>query len=454
MKCFYNLVAMAILISLMSSCAQQPASDMVTITGKYLIANTPKVELFKTVNGKKKFCASTQLASDGSFGFLLKPEEEGYYYLGYKKNKIRLYVKPKMALELKIEKGNYDLLGGVNVEENEELKKWEDAKLDFAQSSIGLHKSYTEVFPKVPKFEQDKNKFLKQINTSNPKFNKLLKFTVEVDYEKALVAFLYAPHTIQPRKSDLPAQYEALANNNTFGTCRLLELGEGQAYMVQKLMYKVLTDPRYTRAGFNKIAVDFIENDTLKGFFVVGNVLKAKKYGQEYLKMVEPFRKYLVTDYLKKRVADHERSIRSSDAGAEAIDFKYADINGKEYALSDFKGKVVLVDVWSTWCTPCKKEIPYLNKLEKELHGKDVVFISVSVDKDKKAWEKYLQEHEMGGIQLIGDKAFDSSITKNYNIHSIPRFLLFDKAGKILNSKADRPSNPALKEQILDALKK
>ena len=139
----------------------------------------------------------------------------------------------------------------------------------------------------------------------------------------------------------------------------------------------------------------------------------------------------------------------------KAIDFEYEDRNGKKYALSDFKGKVVLVDVWASWCGPCLRQIPYMKKLEEEFKGKDVVFLGVSVDevKNKDKWLESLDTKKPTGIQLWA-KGWDSHIAKAYKIRSIPRFLLFDKEGNIISVDAPRPSDPKLKTLIEKYLKK
>ena len=94
--------------------------------------------------------------------------------------------------------------------------------------------------------------------------------------------------------------------------------------------------------------------------------------------------------------------------GDQAPTFKYLDINGKEVSLSDLKGKYVYIDIWATWCGPCTGELPHLKELEKKMHGKKIVFVSISCDKDKAAWEKMVKEKGLEGVQLHngGDRAF------------------------------------------------
>ncbi len=134
--------------------------------------------------------------------------------------------------------------------------------------------------------------------------------------------------------------------------------------------------------------------------------------------------------------------------GQPAINFNYPDIDGNNVSLSNLKGKLVYVDVWATWCGPCRAEIPSLQKLEVDYHERDVTFLSVSVDQDKEAWRKMVANEELGGIQLWADGW--SQITKDYAIFGIPRFMLFDTKGNIISTNAPRPSSDSIRE-LLDA---
>ena len=132
--------------------------------------------------------------------------------------------------------------------------------------------------------------------------------------------------------------------------------------------------------------------------------------------------------------------------GESAIDFNYPDTDGNEFSLTSFKGNLVYVDVWATWCGPCKAEIPSLQKLEADYHGKDITFMSVSVDTDKEAWEKMVADKELGGVQLWADGW--SKITKDYAIFGIPRFMLFDAEGNVVSTNAPRPSSDEIRELL------
>lgn len=138
---------------------------------------------------------------------------------------------------------------------------------------------------------------------------------------------------------------------------------------------------------------------------------------------------------------------------APSPSFNYENHKGGTTKLEDLRGKYVYVDVWATWCAPCRAEIPYLKGIEEKYHDKKIEFVSISIDtkKDYEKWKKFVTEKQLGGIQLFADNDWNSAFVKAYNINGIPRFILIDPKGNIVNSNVDRPSSPKLVE-ILDKL--
>ncbi len=126
--------------------------------------------------------------------------------------------------------------------------------------------------------------------------------------------------------------------------------------------------------------------------------------------------------------------------------FDYENAKGGKTKLEDLRGKYVYIDVWATWCGPCRAEIPFLKKAEEKYHGKNIEFVSISVDvaKDHEKWATFVKDKQLGGTQLFADNNWNSSFIKAFAIESIPRFILIDPKGKIVDADALRPSNPAL----------
>ncbi|WP_163399859.1 TlpA family protein disulfide reductase [Flavobacterium fluviatile] len=139
--------------------------------------------------------------------------------------------------------------------------------------------------------------------------------------------------------------------------------------------------------------------------------------------------------------------------GTPSPDFDYENYKGGKTKLSDLKGKYVYIDLWATWCGPCRAEIPFLQKIEEKYHGKNIEFVSISIDKakDNEKWKKFVADKNLGGIQLFADKDWESQFVMSYGVTGIPRFILIDPKGNIVNPDAERPSSPDLEKQ-LDAL--
>ena len=136
--------------------------------------------------------------------------------------------------------------------------------------------------------------------------------------------------------------------------------------------------------------------------------------------------------------------------GSIAPEITGLTIDGKSFLLSDLMGKTVYIDVWATWCPPCVKELPVTMQLEKELSGSgDVAFLYVSVEDDLEKWRNYVSKHKMGGYQI---NAQESSIHEDYLIRGVPRYIIIDKMGKIVNVNAPKPSSEEARKEILQAM--
>lgn len=203
-----------------------------------------------------------------------------------------------------------------------------------------------------------------------------------------------------------------------------------------------------------KAVLDFIPNDTLKGDFVLSRLSGVKSYA-DYIGITDELSKYFMTAAQQQRNLRMISPLMVFKAGDAAFNFNLADNNGKMMSLADLKGKIVLVDVWATWCAPCKAEIPFLKQLEAEFKGTDLQIVGISVDEanDKEKWSKMIKDEQLGGIHLFAG-GFTSAFATYYKLTAIPRFMLFDRDGKIIAVQAPRPSGPALKVLLKQHLAK
>nr|WP_299031184.1 TlpA disulfide reductase family protein [uncultured Tenacibaculum sp.] len=151
--------------------------------------------------------------------------------------------------------------------------------------------------------------------------------------------------------------------------------------------------------------------------------------------------------YLTKVYGDKQYTTKNLAKGMASPKFvDYENNAGGTTSLDDLKGKYVYIDLWATWCQPCKNEIPFLKKVEAKYHNKNIEFVSISVDrqKDYETWKKMIVDKELSGVQLYAKE--DKSFMDAYRVSGIPRFILLDPEGNIVDSNAPRPSNPKLVE--------
>ncbi|MBQ8867212.1 MAG: TlpA family protein disulfide reductase [Bacteroidaceae bacterium] len=132
----------------------------------------------------------------------------------------------------------------------------------------------------------------------------------------------------------------------------------------------------------------------------------------------------------------------------EGVELK--DANGNVVDFATFRGKYVYIDLWASWCSPCLKEVPALQKLEKELKNDKVVFLSISIDTKEDAWKNKMKEKNMHGNQLWDPT---NSLGQALNVKGIPFFAIYDPEGRLYMHGAPRPSQGPGLVMLLEGLK-
>ena len=174
---------------------------------------------------------------------------------------------------------------------------------------------------------------------------------------------------------------------------------------------------------------------TLKRGISFYNMDKLDLYYQTYVKLA-------ANDKDINRIKGKYERIKTLKKGSPSPSFNYPDSSGKNISLESLKGKLVYVDVWATWCGPCKAQIPFLKQLEEKYREEDIAFVSLSIDqlKNISKWKDMIVDKELEGIQIIADKAWRSKFVTDYVIEGIPRFILIDKDGNLMDPMAPRPA--------------
>lgn len=148
-------------------------------------------------------------------------------------------------------------------------------------------------------------------------------------------------------------------------------------------------------------------------------------------------------DYLPKMIIEKQNLLRKIGKNKSAPEFEATDISGNKFSYKNYEGKYLFIDIWATWCVPCRQEIPYLEKLKQKYADQPIDFISVSMDKNFGAWKKYMESVDSKNqFHSMQDK--ETRINEMYGAEKIPTFVLIDPQGKIVNPSSFRPSDPEL----------
>lgn len=114
--------------------------------------------------------------------------------------------------------------------------------------------------------------------------------------------------------------------------------------------------------------------------------------------------------------------------GSKALDFTLRTFNGKKVTLSELQGKVVLLDFWASWCTPCREEMPYLDILLKTYDKEDFAVVAVNIDNQLKNALEFLQKHSIKLTPLWDEK---KKVVSAYDVATMPTTMIIDRNGWI-----------------------
>lgn len=175
----------------------------------------------------------------------------------------------------------------------------------------------------------------------------------------------------------------------------------------------------------------------------------------------------VVKEYTDRYIAltgDSTRKVRTvnkpnvSVTDGYTYDMVLLGVDGKQYDFADvmagFKGKVVYVDLWASWCAPCKGEMPHALKLREAYKDKDVVFLYLAVSDREKDWRKEMEVCRTNhlGVNYLVLNTDESVFLKEIKHRLIPRFLLFDRKGHLIDTNAPRPSDEHLRVLLDECL--
>jgi peroxiredoxin len=420
------------------------------------------VRLFKVAEGNMTEIANSLPQSKNSFGFIFYPEYEGFYAIGtggaaQQSANFVFYMKAGDVVNIAISDDGYSLLGKENSPENVILYDWYKRIHYLEQRSFDWRKfksKYTEFFAALVDVEDELPTFAAQHRSGNALFDRNLLNYLQWNLAACATTYMSMPHAVHPTPKDYPNYYKNMTTERfSKSAAEVYRMPWGNRTLAGvNLSHYILRKTPHVR-GLEGLETDlsFIQNDTLRGDAVLNYLARQKDY-VNYKEAASKYGKYFLTESQQKRAAKMMNDMAQLKTGDMALNFSFPNAAGKVVQLSDLRGKVVLVDVWATWCGPCKQQIPFLKKLEEDMHGSDLEVVSISVDeaKDHEKWKKMINDEQLGGIQLFASGW--GEFVKYYKITGIPRFMIFDRQGRIVSVDSPRPNDPKLKTMLQEVL--
>lgn len=459
-----KLILLALIgVSIVSCNKKEPVKDYLIISGK--IENFKKREITLTgFNFEKKIKFDRKT---GSFKDTIRINRDGYYtlILQAKRASLNLYLNDTVNTEIIADYKNIGnvMYKGTNSNINDYfVKKKKSWKKHITNANKFFSFEEDEFLEKLEAYKDD----LTELSISNNLPTDFLKAEVKnIDYEYLRNISNYEKfHSILTGNEDFKTSEDfpdAFENFN---------FSNGDDY-VNSFSYRAMLNEQLDRIARekNKDGEDFYltyletiqteVNDTIaKNDLLHKSAVKSITYTDNLKEFYNKFKAYSTNKKHKDEIAKSYNVLKTVAKGQAAPTFKdFENYVGGKTSLDDLlnKGKYLYVDVWATWCGFCKKEIPLLKRLEEEYHGKNVEFVSISVDKksDYNKWKQTIEDREMTGTQLFsGKKLEDLEWAQKFLIKGLPKFIIIDPQGNIVNPNAPAPSQGEKLISIFDEL--
>ncbi len=429
------------------ACKEEPKVDYALFSGKIENQKEEKVAILKGRETVKEI----KLNEDGTFADTLKIKS-GYYSLSHGRESSAFYINPGNNLNVTLDTKEFDetlkYSGKGSGNSNYLAAKFlENENSDFDLAKVFAMEE-ADFLSKIDEVKTTKKEFLTNAKDLSEDFRAIEEKNIQFDYLLNLKdypsyhthyakkeAFKPSENFLKPLES---LDYNNEADYNSIENYKLLVLGH-YSNLLSKSDDKAKVFEDINENTFPALKKDFANS-------LRYDINPNNEHNEVYYNGIMAMSS---DDKFKENITAKYNSVKQLAKGMPSPEFvDYENHKGGKTSLKDLKGKYVYIDVWATWCGPCIREIPALKVVEKQFHGKNIAFISTSIDKakDHNTWVEMVKAKELGGIQLMADNDWNSKFVKDYAIEGIPRFLLIDPNGNIVSADAPRPSDPKLVE--------
>lgn len=215
----------------------------------------------------------------------------------------------------------------------------------------------------------------------------------------------------------------------------------------------LIKQPNYIINTINKLYTGKVKDNYLyhsatSGISRANSIEKLNIAKKELQPRFDAIKSIALKKDITSQFKEKEDQLMQVQIGNPAPAFTLPSDKGKTYSLEDFKGKVIYIDLWASWCAPCRAEIPnYRTLYEKYKNNSQVAFVAIAVFDGDREWRKALDEEKPTWLQL-----YDSNgvVARSYIANAIPKYILIDKNGKVVNFNAPGPGSAEI-GKLIDA---
>ncbi len=453
-----SILCLALGLCLMNCSQKETINTKVIIAGK--LGNTEAKEIKLYLEDE---IASTKVEEDGSFHLVINSEDaETYFFIGGKE-RFDLFLTPGDSVYVAADSKDFKatlIFEGDRVAENTYLFDMSNLYSESGMDVMELMKlDKEEYFQKKNEFFDKQNErfvSLKSENELHPDFLKTQE--AYFDYKPLLLDLdypMYRAYSIKisqdsvdfPREETNSALKKVdlsrsdLLNSKSY-VALVGRIISNEANEIIKQDSVIKNDPNsYEKARL--MAIDrLLDNPAVKDR-IIFNTIKPNLDYRGPIHAKASYDKFMAENQspkLASKLKDTHDKWEPIMPGKEVPDFAFIDIEGEPVKLSDLRGTIVYMDIWATWCGPCIAEHPHWDTMKEEYKDKPLSFLTVSIDDNKEPWEKMVKNKKMEGLQWFAENAWKSDLAQHFKVNGIPRFILLDKEGKIIDPSADRPS--------------
>lgn len=432
------------------------------VTLRSACKNKELISLSTSHFGQAKFLLWKNMEPAENYEQVVKITEKGFYTLIFQTIQYDLFLEPSKDLEIELRTNGKMILKGGYEKLNNLLMQ---IKQQYPSKDIYREQYLTK---KGPLLNRERCEFYAG------QYQEQLKLVKKSDLPREEKELATGYVQVQFMKNI----YKPIIDSKVFGKADKAEIAPGYALELAKLKpvpeisyytdwAEFLKELMYTKMQAGKIKLnnpdlwisewaETIPYSLLRDRFInylIEREVTMRYFDETCTKRCESAKKMVSDPAIIRKIEANIAKIESTQEAPDVSAITIENTKGERIPLGNFKGKYVFIDIWSTYCNPCIGEMPYLQKLEKELEGFPIEFVSISLDRKRDDWKKFLTNNKMDHNQFImldGDK---NPIWTLIGLSGIPRFVLIDPDSKVVNKNTYRPSNLILESQLKFKLK-